>query len=523
MYVTTSQESRLLDRVAMDEFGLPGIVLMENAARSTLRAALEFWPDLAKGTHGVLVLAGPGQNGGDGFVLARLLSALGHAVDCRLVRKPGREPTGDALVNYGLLKKLGLGVRVIESADDPLPDFDRYGLVIDAIFGTGLDRPLEGQAARVLAAAAGRRRFRVLAVDLPSGLSADSGEAGPGVLRADLTVSLGTLKFGLFLGRGPELCGQVRLGDIGLCPAMFGRARPGAEALDGRYAASLVPERPGGGHKGTFGHAVICGGSSGKTGALVLAALGAQRSGCGLVTAAHPASLATILEAKLTSAMTLALPESLPGEFSAKAADVLTDFMAGREALALGPGLGLGQEAQRLALDLATGLEKPLVLDADALTALAGKAGVLASARGPRVITPHPGEAGRLLGLGAGQIQADRPGAARALAGMTGAVVVLKGRHTLVAGPGGELLVNLTGGPVLGTGGTGDLLTGLTAGLLAQGLGPFGAAALAVHLHGLAADLASSGLTDRGLFPTEILAHVPGAWKSLLDIGADFA
>ncbi|MDR0620804.1 MAG: NAD(P)H-hydrate dehydratase [Deltaproteobacteria bacterium] len=522
MYVTTSSESRALDKVAIKDFGLPGIVLMENAARSILRVALEFWPDLGKASHKILILAGPGQNGGDGFALARLLAALGHSVDTCLVRNPGREPAGDAAINYAVLKKLNLPLQIIESHDDPLPDFSKYGLIVDAVFGTGLDRPLTGQTARVLSQASrlpAPRPFRVLAVDLPSGLRGDTGEAEPEVLAADLTVSLGTLKIGLFLNSGPEVSGQVRLGDIGLCPPMFEAAKPGAMALDACYAKSLVPARPFSGHKGTFGHAVLCGGATGKTGALVLAALGAQRSGCGLITAAHPASLSTVFEAKLTSAMTLPLPEFLPGEISSRASVVLRDFLQTRKvrAAALGPGLGLGKEAKELVFDLAVNLSETLVLDADALTHLAGRAEVLADSAGHRILTPHPGEAGRLLGVGSDEIEADRPGAARELAKITLSTVILKGRHTLVSNLDGFLLVNLSGGPILATGGSGDLLTGLVTGLLAQGLDPFDAAALGVYLHGLAGDLAASKLIDRGIFPSEIQACLPEAWKTLID------
>jgi NAD(P)H-hydrate epimerase len=233
--------------------------------------------------------------------------------------------------------------------------------------------------------------------------------------------------------------------------------------------------------------------------------------------------LGLIFEAKLTSAMTLALPESLPGQFSSEATSVLYDFMENCQALALGPGLGLEVETQKLVSELAKNMTKPMVLDADALSLLSGRLDLLKGACGPRVLTPHPGEAGRLLGRSAAQIQADRPGAIRELAKKTGAVIVLKGRHTLISDQEGFLLVNLSGGPVLATGGSGDLLTGLIAGLIAQGYKPFGAAALAVHLHGLAADLAASKLTDRGIFPSEFQACLPEAWKSLMALGKDLA
>ncbi|MDR2387916.1 MAG: NAD(P)H-hydrate dehydratase [Deltaproteobacteria bacterium] len=523
MYVTTSQESRLLDKVAIEDFGLAGLVLMENAAHSILREALEFWPDLGKKEQKVLVLAGPGQNGGDGFVLSRLLLNMGHSVNCCLVRKPGQEPSGEAGINYQLLQKLKAKINIIETDQDELPNFADYGLIIDALFGTGLDRPLEGQAARVLLAAGPKagfrvetRPFRVLAVDLPSGLMGDSGKAGPEVLPADLSVSLGTFKFGHFLVDGPQLSGQVRLGDIGLGPAMYAEASPMAMTLDLELASSLVPNRPNDSHKGTFGHVVLLGGSAGKTGALVLASLGAQRSGCGLITAAHPASLDMVFQTKLTSALTLPLLEYMPGEFSSRAADQLYEFMKDKQVLALGPGLGLREETHTLVFNLVQNLEVPLVLDADALTILAENIEVLASAKNHTIITPHPGEAARLLGRSVSEVQEDRPKAARELAQKTKSVVILKGYHTLIAEPEGSLLVNLLGGPILATGGSGDLLTGLVAGLLAQDLEPYDAAALAVYLQALAADLAAQHLTDRGIFPSEIQACLPEAWKTVL-------
>ncbi|MDR0354836.1 MAG: NAD(P)H-hydrate dehydratase [Deltaproteobacteria bacterium] len=524
VYVTTSAESRELDRIAIADFGLAGLVLMETAARSIFSRALDFWPDLQTRAQKILVLAGPGQNGGDGWVLARLFSSLGHPVDCFLVGKPGAEPKGDAAPNFALAKKLNLSIRLVQSDDDPLPTFSDYDLVVDAIFGTGLDRPLTGQAARTLKSAqAARRSFRVLAVDICSGLSGDAGTAGPEVLPADLTVSLGTFKWGHFLQDGPALSGELQLGDIGLCPAMLEQAGLRARLLDASLAKTFVPPRPKHGHKGSFGHCLMVGGSPGKTGAVVLSTLGAQRSGCGLITAGHPASLSGVMEAKLTSAMTLSLPEDSQGGLSFKAAEPILDFMSKAQALGLGPGLGLGEEQKELTLRLISTAAKPMVIDADALTNLVGRLEELKKVPWPRVLTPHPGEAARLLGSTSAEVQADRPSAAAALAEKSGAIVVLKGSNTLLAAPSGEILVNSVGGPVLAAGGSGDLLAGLVAGLLAQNAPPLAAAALGVFLHGLAGDVAASRLADRGVLPTEIQACLPEAWKKVLGSGTDNA
>ncbi|MDR2456479.1 MAG: NAD(P)H-hydrate dehydratase [Deltaproteobacteria bacterium] len=521
MHVTNSSESRELDRTAIEDFDLPGIVLMENAARSILREALGFWPWLAEPGCRVIVLSGPGQNGGDGLVLARLLSAMGHQVHTYIVTKDGRRPTGDAGLNLSICRKMALPITVIEDESDPLPDWSWPDLVIDAIFGTGLDKPLEGEPARVLGSAARWKAsgedLRVLAVDLPSGLCGDTGLAAPEVLPADLTVCLGTMKLGAYLQKGPELTGELRPGDIGLTPAIIKSAEPKGRILDARLAKTLVPPRPCGAHKGTFGHAVLLGGSIGKTGALELASQGALRSGCGLVTCAHPASLSGVFQGKVTEAMTFPLQDK-SGELGKTACEAVLELMDKRDCLALGPGLGLGPGQKALTRELSKLIPKPMVLDADALTNLEGSLSILLDASGPRILTPHPGEAGRLLGRSAAEIEADRLGAAQQLSRLSGAVAVLKGRYTIITAPDGRYMINQSGGPILSAGGAGDVLTGLMAGLLAQGLGPFEASALAVHLHGLAGDLAERELGSVGVTIGEVASYLPAAWSFLASL-----
>ncbi|MDR1546281.1 MAG: NAD(P)H-hydrate dehydratase [Deltaproteobacteria bacterium] len=517
LYVVTSEESRALDRAAMEIFGLPGLALMETAARSVLAHLLDFWPMLRRGVANVLVLCGPGQNGGDGFVLARLLDGLGHKVECRLLCQPGQKPRGDAAVNLAVALRLGLHVVVVDSDDIPPPESGDVDLIIDAVFGTGLARPLEGQVLRTFRHLKSCKTFaKVAAVDLPSGLSADDGTASPYLLPADLTVTLGAYKRGLFLRDGPAVCGQARLGDIGLHPAMAEKVRPSGRLIDARAAAALTPDRPEFGHKGLFGRAWLVGGARGKTGALVLAALGAQRAGCGLVTAAHPASLSNVVSAQLVSAMTAPLPEEADGRLGLAAAEALAARLGAGGALGLGPGLGLGPAETALTEKLAVELEGPVVLDADALTALAGRLEILQKARGPRVLTPHSGEAGRLLGRSAADVEADRPGAALELARRSGAVTVLKGRRTITVCPESLTLhFNDSGGQHLAVGGSGDLLTGLIVGLTAQRLKPLPAAILGVHVHGLAGDLAAERLGAFGLIPEQIAEFVPEVWRRL--------
>ncbi|MDR1487716.1 MAG: NAD(P)H-hydrate dehydratase [Deltaproteobacteria bacterium] len=542
MYITTASESRALDQTAIKDFGLMGLVLMEVAARSILKAALDHWPQLADETQNIIILAGPGQNGGDGWVLARLLTDLGHNVTTYLVKKPQSEVVGDAAVNFSIAQKLCLNIKTIQNDSDALPEWEKADLVIDALFGTGLNKPLEnspagaapklldGQPARVLQSASAaklalsklassKRAFKVLAVDLPSGLSSDTGDAASETLRADLTVTLGTYKRGLLLKKGPELAGEVVLGDIGLCRAMFERVSLKGRLLDDDLAASLIPARPNWGHKGTFGHAVVCGGSPGKTGALVLAALGAKRSGCGLITVAHASSLTDLFQSKVASAMTKALPQQDDGCLGPGSEEPLLEFLSRCQALGFGPGLGLTPGTKLLTERLAENLELPMVLDADALTNLSGRTEILAKSKGKRVLTPHPAEAARLLGATTEQIQDDRIGWAVKLASVSRATVALKGRHTVIASPDGRFLINDNGSPILACGGSGDLLTGLLTGILAWKVEPFEAAALAVHLHGLAGDLASKNLGPWGVTPKEIQKQLPRAWAALARIG----
>ena len=517
MYLTTSLEMRTLDRLAIERFGLPEVVLMENAAQGLARAALEYWP-LREGST-IFILAGPGQNGGDGLALARIFSGRGHNPKTFINSPP--PAAGAAVVNLEVVRRLGLPLAGFDN--EVPPPWAEADLVVDALFGTGLDRPLTGPAARLLAALGEAKKnlgVKILAVDLPSGLSGDTGQwLGP-PCPADLTVTLGLPKVGLYLGQGPEAAGKIVLGDIGLTPAMLESAPPKGRLSSLEEMRKLLPARPLAGHKGSFGHALLAGGAQGRTGALVLAAEGALRSGAGLVTALHPASLGPVYEAKLTEAMTLELPEGRPGELAAEAGEVILGYAKRYQALLLGPGLGLGPEAAAVVRRVAEAAEAPLVLDADALTALAGRLELLKGRPGIRVLTPHPGEAARLLGLETADIQADRLAAARSLAERSESVVILKGHHSLICEPSGRFYLNPTGGPHLAVGGSGDLLAGLIAGLLAQGMPPWPAATLAAWIHGRAGDMTRAELGPRGLTPTEFAARLPRAWLELEQQGA---
>ncbi len=474
---------RALDRHTIEDLGVPGEVLMESAGRAVVDAVLDLQP------RRVHLVCGPGNNGGDGWVAARHLKALG--VDVR-VEQVG-EPRGDCAAQRARALAFGVVEGDAEGAD----------VVVDAIFGTGLDRAVEGPPARAIERI-NARRLPVVAVDLPSGLDTDTGAVHGVAVLASCTVTFGLPKLGLALEPGRSRAGEIRVARIGIADEAAGVA-PAAELWSRAEAGRRLPSRPAAGHKGSFGHVLVVAGSEGKTGAAALAGRAAARAGAGLVTIACPAGINDILEEKCTEAMTAPVADTGARGLAAEAEDALLALAATRDVVALGPGIGREPETEALVRALCKRLDKPLVLDADGLNAFEGRVEELRAT----VITPHPGEAARLLGEDAAAIQRDRVGAARRLADACGAVVLLKGAATVVVAPGARPLVNPSGGPALASGGTGDVLTGVVAALLAQGVGARDAAAGAAFLHGFAADrIAPHGV---GLLAGDLADALPEA------------
>ena len=493
---------RALDRHTIETLLVPGELLMESAGRAVAEAVVS-----ARATDDpVVVVCGSGNNGGDGLVAARHLHQQGVPVRLALTGDAARL-RGDAAANAKRARAVGLG---FEGERWRAP---AAGVIVDAIFGTGLARDVAGPPAASIrridaARSAHPGAVRVVAVDLPSGLCADTGQVRGVAVRADTTVTLGLPKLGLALEPGRSHAGRIRVARIGIADEAPGVALD-AWLWTRAGAAGRLPPRPAAGHKGTFGHALVVAGSEGKTGAAALAAEGAARIGAGLVTIACPAGVHDILEVKCTEAMTAPLPDTAGRALAASAEQAILALAATRDAVGLGPGIGRDEETLGLVRAVAKRLETPLALDADALLAFAGELSLLAHRRAPTVLTPHPGEAGALLGASAAEVNRDRPAAARELARATGATVLLKGAATLTASPDGWLIVNPTGGPILGSGGTGDVLLGLVTGLLAQGLDPRSAAALAAFVHGAAADALSARMGSAGLLAGELAAAVP--------------
>ena len=491
--------------------GVPSEDLMENAASALCRDLHGSLP----GAGRVVVVCGPGKNGGDGLAAARLLALAGSAPTVFTLQDPGHY-SGESATNAARARAVGLPLTSLQEPGGfsalrrALGDAD---VVVDALFGTGLARALGGAAKRAVAAinAAGRR---VLAADLPSGLSADSGSLlGPAV-RAWRTVAFGAPKLCHVLPPASGYCGSLAVADIGISSRTLTRRARRLWMAQPADIAERLPARPLDSHKGDFGRVAILAGSRGKPGAAILAARGALRGGAGLVTVFCPESAATSVVSALPEAMVEELAESA-GALAGEAGDGVVRAWAGFDAAVVGPGLGTSAQTVRALETLLRKTRIPLVADADALNAFAGRPGYFARRRAATVLTPHPGEAARLLGSSSRAVQADRIGAARALARKSRAVVVLKGAHTLVAGPAGEVVVNPTGTPLLATAGSGDVLAGVIGALLAGGHPAAEAALVAVFLHGAAGQLLELELGDAGLLAHELADAIPRVRRAL--------
>ncbi|RMG12599.1 MAG: NAD(P)H-hydrate dehydratase, partial [Deltaproteobacteria bacterium] len=480
----TGEEMRLCDRSAIERFGVPGVALMETAGRAVADAALEALR--AGDGRRVALFCGPGNNGGDGYVAARYLRAAGCEVEVLLTGPPERV-TGDAKVFLEVLRRMEVELTVAAETV-PVVDLRAGDVVVDALLGTGLSRPVEGPVRALIdyANELGRRGVTVVAVDLPSGLSADTGQVLGAAVRADRTVTFGYPKRGLLLHPGAALAGRWEVVDIGLPPQVEEVLGPPCELLTPEGVAGLRPRRPPDAHKGTVGHVLVVAGSKDRPGAAALTCLGALRGGAGLVTlAARPDAHASRV-AWVPEAMGLDLPGEGPlGEADLEA---LLAAAEGKDAVAFGPGIPRGEGTAGLVAALLMELDVPVVLDADGINAVAGQADLLKGAAVDLVLTPHPGEMARLAGRSVQEIQMDRLGVASDFARRHDAYVVLKGARTVVADPDGALAINPTGNAGMATAGSGDVLTGLIAALLAQGLPPGAAARVGVYAHGLAGD-----------------------------------
>jgi NAD(P)H-hydrate epimerase len=501
---------RDFDRRAFEEFGVPSIVLMENAGRSVAAAVADLLGSLS-GKH-IAVIAGKGNNGGDGFVAARHLRDNGAQVSvCLLGEFP--DVKGDAKINLDILLKTGQPVKVVHETSDLAPVLDRCDVIVDAIFGTGLRGDISGLPAEVIKAINEANR-PVVAVDIPSGLDADTGRVLGVCVNAEVTVTFALPKVGLVVYPGASYVGRLIVAEIGIPRQLYEEVN--VELTSGRWVVEHFPKRPPDAHKGTFGTVLVVAGSSGFTGAAAMSAEAVLRSGAGLCTLAVPASLQDIMAAKLTEVMTRPLPETEVRSISSTALEGVLDLCEKANAVVLGCGLGTHQETCKFVCDFIRAVAKPVVVDADGLNCLSKATDVLEGGHAEMVITPHPGEMARLLGTTTAEIQSDRIGAARQASNRFHCITVLKGARTVIADPTGRVFINTTGNSGMATGGTGDILAGIIGGLLAQGISPLEAAVCGTYIHGLAGDITASDVGQVGMIAGDLLRALPRALKELV-------
>ncbi len=509
MEIVSASQMRELDRLTI-ELGTPGHVLMERAGAGACAMLARVFPHLRKKNARVAIVAGKGNNGGDGLVMARLLRKQGVRVQVYLLGS-AEQVGGDALRNLLAYKRLRAKVVEVSSSEHlaaALPELSKAGCVVDAMLGTGLKLEVSGLYADAIAMvnACGAPVF---AVDIPSGLDSDTGLPHGTAIQAEATATFGFAKYGQVVHPGVEYCGELEVIDIGIDERALESVPLSGLLADRSDAASLLPRRGPAAHKGSAGHLLVVAGSRGKSGAAILATRGALRGGAGLVTLAAPESIVPICASATQEAMTDPLPER-GGELRCDV-DRLAAAIEGKAAIAAGPGLGVSRSVRDVVVWLLRHSEVPLVLDADALNVLARNLVPLRKAPAPIILTPHPGEMARLAGVDTSTVQADRIGVARTFALDNKCVVLLKGARTVVAGQGG-VWVNPTGNPGMASGGMGDALTGVIGAFLAQGLEAMEAACLGAYVHGLAGDMAA-GNGMIGILASDLIELLPRAMK----------
>ena len=540
MKIVDSDTMRQLDEKAIKEYGISGLVLMENAGRGAAEIIERDFGGLTGGDKPlpyegkrISIFAGKGNNGGDGFVVARHLLNKGFKV-CVYLLAQRRDVKGDAKVNLNIWEKMGGEVIEILSAKG----LKKYksairhsSLIVDAIFGTGLSADIKGIQKDVIEFINSLNK-PVVSVDIPSGLNASNGRVLGSCVKATITATMAVPKIGLLIYPGVDYAGRVEAVDISMPQPLLKDEKIRWELLDREVIKKILKPRYGNTHKGSYGHVFVLAGSVGKTGAAAMTSLGAMRCGAGLVTLGIPKSLNQVMARKLTEVMTLPLPElpivsPLPkggkgglGILAYEAIDSILRFIKDKEVVVLGPGLTAEESVKKLVLRLIVASKIPLVIDADGINCFVDDVNphtksfgvgvnVLKKAKAPIVLTPHPGEMARLVGLTAKDVQADRLGIASRFAKENKVIVVLKGARTVIAEPSGKIFINPTRNPGMATAGTGDVLAGMIGGFIAQGYTPLDASTIAVYMHGLAGDEVAKKKGQVGMIATDILNILP--------------
>lgn len=517
MYVLTNEQMQKVDEETIDRI-CPGIELMERAGRTVAEFMIhKYGPEPRK----AVVFVGPGNNGGDGLVIARILAGADWSCSVHLL-KPADKFTPDSRKNYQRFSELLEKKSDVLEFDANRPDWPQRvaedtvnaDVLVDAIFGTGISGAPRGKALEMIELV-NALPLPVLSVDIPSGVNGSTGEAPGAAVIADDTVTIGAPKMGSLFHPGKSLAGEVAVVDIGFPEEIIQKYASDVYLLDRIEAASRLPAREPDIHKFKAGTLLLVAGSDQYRGAAILAGEAALRAGCGMVYLGVPSPIRSQIDTELVEVITFALPATKEGTVAGDAIKTLAPYLERADAVAIGPGMGRNSHTDRFIQDLVAGCEKPVVIDADAISAFSGQSDLLTRASAPAVITPHSGELKRLL-------ETEVPANAPELVEMTakaaeslGMTLVHKGAPTLVASPGEGLWINTTGNSALAVGGTGDVLTGLVGGLLAQGARPSDAASVACFLHGRAGELAAQELGARGVIASDLFFYLGGAMIEL--------
>ncbi len=514
MKVATADEIRQLDRTAIEELGIPGVVLMENAGVHVVRVIRERYPDICK--KRMLIVCGKGNNGGDGLVVARHL--FNQGIDVRVTLLAEKHLLkGDAKINFDIVAKMDIPIVEIIS-NEQLPAFrnllQQADVVVDAILGTGLNEAVRGLYKHIIESL-NKSRKPIIAVDIPSGLSADTGVVLGSCIRADVTVTFAVPKRGVVLYPAADYVGDLKVVDISIPQRLIDHSDLQVHLLEYADIRGGFRQRQPNTHKGTYGHVLVVAGSPGKSGAAVMAGRSALRTGAGLVTLAVPENLRVPLEIPTLEVMTTSLPETIKGTISIDAYDEIMNLSRDKRVVALGPGVTTHPSTVELVHRLVKTLKIPMVIDADGINAIAQNPDVLSEAKAPVVLTPHPGEMARLAPNV--RIQNNRIPVAQETAQKYHSFIVLKGVRTIIAAPDGSVFINPTGNPGMATAGAGDVLTGIIAGLISQNIIPVEAAKIGVFLHGLAGDIVAEGNGEYGLIAGDIIDAIPQAIKRIQD------
>lgn len=519
MKIPTVMQMQSIDRNASREYEIPGIVLMENAGLKIVEVIKEVLPSLSG--KRVIILAGKGNNGGDGFVVARHLHNNGAKAVTFFLGAPEQLPE-EALCNYRILNKIKAQVwqlnneKNIEKLQLALLKAD---LVVDALYGSGFKGLVAGFEAEVIKTV-NESKVPVISVDIPSGVEADTGLVIGQAIKAKYTVTFALPKLGLLLEPGSTYAGQLTISDISIPADLLVDADMKTNLLTDKLVQTFIKPRPREVFKGSFGYLLAIGGSIGMSGAIIMTAQAALKSGAGIVTAAVPESILNIVAGATPEVMTIPLPQTMAAQISTAAVPQLINYMHKATVCTIGPGMGRYPEARDIVSLILKESDLPVVIDADGLIALKDDISMLTNRSAPVVLTPHPGEFAQLTTLTVEEVQENRIEVAREFAQKWDVILVLKGNKTIVALPDGEVFVNLTGNPGMATAGSGDVLAGIIGGFIAQGLEAANAALVGVYIHGLTGDRAVLDQGQRGMVAGDLIKYLPGVIREF-EIGGE--